>query len=37
MDRIISNLVECYALPHTKMYMRWSKPTRKAYREEVVG
>ncbi len=37
MEQIISNLVECYALPHTKMCMRWSKPTRKAYREEVVG
>ena len=37
MEKIVSNLVECYALPHTKMCMRWSKPTRKAYREEVVG
>ncbi len=37
MEKIIGNLVECYALPHTKMCMRWSKPTRKAYREEVVG
>ena len=37
MDKIIGNLVECYALPHTKMCMRWSKPTKKAYREEVVG
>jgi hypothetical protein len=36
MERIISNLVECYALPHTKMCMRWSKPSKKAYREEVV-
>ena len=37
MEKIIANLVECYALPHTKMCMRWSKPTKKAYREEVVG
>lgn len=37
METIIGNLVECYALPHTKMCMRWSKPTKKAYREEVVG
>jgi len=37
MERIIGNLVECYALPHTKMCMRWSKPTVAAYREEVVG
>jgi hypothetical protein len=37
MEQIISNLVECYALPHTKMCMRWSKPTKKAYREEVGG
>jgi hypothetical protein len=36
-DRIISDLVECYALPHTKMCMRWSKPTVEEYREEVVG
>ena len=36
-DRIISDLVECYALPHTKMCMRWSKPTIEEYREEVVG
>ncbi len=37
MEKIIGNLVECYAIPHTRMCMRWSKPTRKAYREEVVG
>jgi hypothetical protein len=36
-DRIIGDLVECYALPHTKMCMRWSKPTVEEYREEVVG
>ena len=37
METIIGNLVECYAIPHTRMCMRWSKPTKKAYREEVVG
>lgn len=37
MEKIIANLVECYALPHTKMCMRWSRPSKKAYREEVVG
>jgi hypothetical protein len=36
MEKIISNLVECYAIPHTRMCMRWSRPTKKAYREEVV-
>jgi len=36
-DRVIGDLVECYALPHTKMCMRWSKPTPEEYREEVVG
>jgi hypothetical protein len=37
MEKIIGGLVECYAIPHTRMCMRWSKPTKKAYREEVVG
>jgi len=37
MEKIIGNLVECYALPHTKMCMRWSRPTPEAYREEVVA
>jgi len=37
MEKIIGNLVECYAIPHTRMCMRWSKPTKKAYREEVVS
>ena len=36
-ERIIESLVECYAIPHTRMNMRWSRPTIKAYREEVVG
>jgi len=35
-DRIIGGLVECYALPHTKMCMRWSKPSIEEYRREVV-
>ena len=34
---MIGSLVERYAIPHTRMCMRWSKPTKKAYREEVVG
>lgn len=37
MEEMIGGLVECYAIPHTRMCMRWSKPTKKAYREEVVG
>ncbi len=37
METIIGGLVECYAIPHTRMCMRWSKPTKKAYREEVTG
>lgn len=37
METIISNLVECYAIPHTRMCMRWSRPTPEAYREEVVA
>ncbi len=37
MEKIIGNLVEGYAIPHTRMCMRWSKPTKKAYREEVVS
>ena len=37
MEKIIGSLVECYAIPHTRMCMRWSRPTKKAYREEVVG
>ena len=37
METIIGSLVECYAIPHTRMCMRWSRPTKKAYREEVVG
>lgn len=37
MATIIGNLVECYAIPHTRMCMRWERPTKKAYREEVVG
>ncbi len=37
MEKIIGNLVECYAIPHTRMCMRWSRPTREAYRTEVVA
>lgn len=37
MDRIIRDLVECYALPHTKMCMRWERPSVQAYRQEVVA
>ena len=37
MERIIGGLVECYAIPHARMCMRWSLPTAKAYREEIVG
>ena len=37
METIIGGLVECYAIPHTRMCMRWSRPTKKAYREEIVG
>jgi len=37
MEQIIGGLVESFALPHTRMCMRWSRPTREAYREEVVA
>lgn len=37
MERIIANLVECYGIPHTRMTMRWSRPTVEAYRSEIVG
>ncbi len=37
MGRIIKDLVECYALPHTKMCMRWERPAVEAYRKEVVA
>src|SRR3990170_1812154 len=37
MTRIIDELVECYAIPHTRMCMRWYKPNPKDYREEVIG
>ena len=37
MERIIASLVECYTIPHTRMSMRWSRPTIEAYRAEVVG
>ncbi len=37
MERIIGDLVECYAIPHTRMCMRWERPTAEAYRREVVA
>ena len=37
LDRVIRDLVERYAIPHTKMCMRWSKPTKEAYRQEVAS
>jgi len=37
LGRTIGDLVECYAIPHTKMCMRWSKPTVEEYRAEVIG
>ncbi len=37
MERIIGDLVECYAIPHTRMCMRWGRPTVEAYRQEVVA
>jgi hypothetical protein len=37
MDRIIGDLVECFAIPHTRMCMRWERPTVEAYRKEVVA
>jgi len=35
--RAIGDLVEVFAIPHTKTCMRWGKPTREAYRAEVVN
>lgn len=37
MARIIDDLVACYAIPHTRMSMRWRKPNVSEYREEVIG
>ena len=37
LEKVVRDLVERYAIPHTKMCMRWSKPTREAYREEVAS
>lgn len=36
MEEVIHNLVECFAIPHTRMCMRWSHPTRGEYRAEVI-
>ena len=37
LGRVIGELVETFALPHTRTCMRWGKPTREAYRAEVVN
>jgi len=37
LEAILGKLVECYAIPHTKMCMRWTKSTVEEYRAEVVG
>ena len=37
LGRAIGDLVETFAIPHTKTCMRWGKPTREAYRAEVVN
>lgn len=36
-EDVIHNLVECYAIPHTRMGMRWSNPTPGECRAEVVA
>lgn len=36
-EEVIHNLVECFAIPHTRMCMRWSHPTRGEYRAEVIA
>lgn len=37
MEEVIHDLVECFAIPHTRMCMRWSDPTRGEYRAEVIA
>lgn len=37
LEEVIHNLVECFAIPHTRMCMRWSSPTRGEYRAEVIA
>jgi hypothetical protein len=37
LDTVIADLVETFALPHTRTCMRWGRPTREAYRAEVVN
>ena len=37
MDRIVGKLVECYAVPHANICLRWTTSSREAYREEIVG
>ncbi len=37
LDQAVGDLVETFAIPHTKTCMRWGKPSREAYRAEVVN
>ena len=37
LQRITQELVEVFAIPHTRMCMRWGRPTREAYREEIAN
>ena len=37
LEGVLRKLVECYAIPHTKMCMRWTKSSVEEYRGEVVG
>jgi hypothetical protein len=37
LEGILARLVECYALPHTRICMQWTKVSRESYRGEVVG
>ncbi len=37
LDQAIHDLVETFAIPHTKTCMRWGKLSREAYRAEVVN
>lgn len=37
LQRITEELVEVFAIPHTRMCMRWGRPSREAYREEIAN
>ncbi len=37
LDQAIGDLVETFALPHTRTCMRWGRPSREGYRAEVVN